>query len=174
MLLMCYMWDMNINRYKQRQVKKTLFTLLNKWNKCDLCYMPFLTLVTLHFLSSAFFLIILPWYDTAEFVSALPTWCSDSEVVLGQCIPGVFPEIPWKPDGFVCSPYLVSVICLAPLSRKLPVVGVYLEDLILLEGDFGWDLEWDVWDEHSAYFQKLCHVSALACVCLFMLASSAS
>lgn len=70
-------------------------------------------------------------------------WCSDSEVGLGQCIPGVFPEIPWKPDGLVCSPYLVSVICLDSLPRKLPVVSVYLEDLILLQEDFGWDLETD-------------------------------
>lgn len=54
------------------------------------------------------------------------------------------------------------------------MVSVYLEDLILLEEDFGWDLEWDVWDEHSVWFQKLCHVSALACVCLFLLGSTAS
>lgn len=97
------------------------------------------------------FLIIIPWYDNkfdiAEFVPALPTWCNDLEKVLGPCFlfslsitPGVFPEFP---ETLMGSLYLLSVICLAPCSGKLPVVSVYIEDLILLEEDFGWDLEID-------------------------------
>lgn len=38
--------------------------------------------------------------------------------------------------GVVRSPYLLSVICLAPCSGKLTVVNVYIDDLILLEDDF--------------------------------------
>lgn len=39
--------------------------------------------------------------------------------------------------------YLWSVICLAPCLGRIPVVSVYIEHLILLEDDLGWDLEID-------------------------------
>lgn len=95
---------------------------------------------------------MLPW----------PTWSNDLEISLGPgfpfyctvLTPGVSPQFLETLTSCVFT-VSSSVICLAPCSGKLPAASVYIEDLILLKDDFGWDLEIDGLSASMLFLQLL-------------------
>lgn len=121
----------------------------------------------------------------------MPTGCNDSQMSPGSFSVFsftmsllVFSQRSLRHRWVVSSLYLLSLICLAPCSGKLPVASVYIEDLILLEDDLGWDLELGGLSAAVVGascvslrppFGKMCCVSLCSvCVCLIILWIAAS